>query len=81
MEDEYRSHMVNEYRVSFRKAEASWIEDKWILYFPNGGANSYDTKKEAVKEGRELAKARKPAELIIERKDGTVNKINNYGFR
>jgi len=73
--------MADEYRVGYYRDEASWIDNKWLLYYPAGGAVSYDTKAEAVKEGRRLAKRDKPAELIIEKKDGTVNKINNYGFR
>ena len=73
--------MPDEYRVHFKEAEASWREDKWLLYFPSGGANSYETKAEAVKEGRRLAKNRKPSELVIEDKQGNFNRKHEYGFR
>lgn len=73
--------MVKEYRVHFKEADASWRQDKWLLYYPSGGADSYDTKVEAVDEGRRLARNRKPSELVIEDKNGNLNRKHEYGFR
>ena len=41
-------------------------------------ANSHDTKAEARKKGRQMAKKRK-VEHVIKKKDGTIGNRNNYG--
>jgi len=54
----------NVYRVT-------WIGDptaNWLLADPVAGVASFKTKKEAVKEGRRMAKEAAPSVLIVERK-------------
>lgn len=41
--------------------------------------STWDTKKEAVDRGVELAKANQPSQLVIKRRDGTIEEERTYG--
>lgn len=52
--------------------------DKWVVDSRDEGMKPYDTKKQAVKEGRRLAKKYRSSTLKILCKDGSVDKTHRY---
>lgn len=70
------------FKVEYVEADRSWREDDhWVLIYPSGDADAYETKSEAVKDGRMMAKRIKPSELIVYTKDGRLSENNSYRFR
>lgn len=57
------------------------VNTKWSVKKRGNTRSSgiYDNKKDAVARGSELAKARKPSQLIVHTADGKVEKESTYG--
>lgn len=55
-------------------------DDQWVVEAEGGkqASSSHDTKRKAVKAGRELATSRAPSRLVIHRTDDTVQKEHAY---
>lgn len=54
------------------------FRDKWVVDSRQTGIIPFDTKKKAVKKGREIAKRNRPTELEILCKDGSLDKKQRY---
>ena len=55
-------------------------DEDWVLEQEGGkrAVSRHETKREAVKAGRELADSKAPSRLVIHRRDGSVQKEHAY---
>jgi uncharacterized protein YdaT len=55
-------------------------DDRWVVEAEGAkqASSTHDTKRQAVKAGRELAGGKAPSRLVIHRSDDTVQKEHSY---
>ena len=53
--------------------------DGWKVSGPGGSSSSYVTKQEAVRAGRQGARAQPPSQLVIKGRNGRIQEERTYG--